>query len=63
MPKYTWKCTECEGDTEVTRRISEYKKPPEECTHCGKETKMERQIASGTNFNLEGDGWFNKGGY
>jgi len=61
LPKYEWKCKDCEEITEVDRKISEYKEPVT-CEKCGSE-ETERLIPTGTSFNLEGNGWFNKGGY
>jgi putative FmdB family regulatory protein len=33
-----------------------------ECPKC-KELKLEKIITAGANFQLKGNGWFNKGGY
>jgi putative FmdB family regulatory protein len=60
MPQYDWKCKECSATTTVTRRMSEYETPPEKCDQCGS-TELERTIAGGTSFNLEGGGWFRDG--
>ena len=59
MPKYPWKCDECEEITEVDRKMTEYDDPVT-CMVCGSD-KTKRQISTGTTFNLEGGGWFKDG--
>ena len=61
MPLYDWKCPKCSATTTVTRRMSEYETPPEKCSECGETEGLERTIAGGTSFNLEGGGWFKDG--
>jgi putative FmdB family regulatory protein len=61
MPKYDWLCKECEQITVVSRSMKDYKVPPEKCEHCENTEGLEKQISSGTSFNLEGTGWFRDG--
>jgi putative FmdB family regulatory protein len=58
MPMYTWKCEDCDKETEVDRHIRNYNDP--HTCECGSENTT-RLISKGTTFNLEGGGWFKDG--
>lgn len=59
---YQWKCQKCGNEVEVSRKIDDRDKGPEERCRCG-ECDFVRVITGGTGFVLLGGGWFNKGGY
>lgn len=68
MPIYVWKCTACEGEVAVIRKVNDIETMPgkgddifEQCNH-GEEHKWER-IPTKSSFQLLGKGWFNNGGY
>jgi putative FmdB family regulatory protein len=35
MPMYEWKCLECEKESTIIRKFTEYNVPPEQCPECG----------------------------
>lgn len=59
MPTYSYKCPECERETELLRKIAESNNLPE-CTTCG--FVMEKQVAPNwAGFNLKGTGYYKPG--
>lgn len=64
MPTYTYKCNQCDKETDVVMKISETEREMQmECSVCEKETNQTKIITSTGGFSLKGNGWFNKGGY
>ena len=61
MPNYTWRCHSCENVVSVERSFDEYELEPEDVCDCG-EHQWYRLIGP-TSFILQGQGWYNKGGY
>lgn len=57
MPFYEFKCPECGHTFEKIRKMSEASDPAE-CPECG---KMAEKMVSGSNFRLNGGGWFKQG--
>jgi putative FmdB family regulatory protein len=52
---YEYKCTECEGVSEVWAKMSD--PAPEVCPKCKARGKLEKIISS-TSFALKGTGWY-----
>lgn len=59
MPTYTYKCGECNHQFDIFQRMSEDKL--KDCPECKKEAL--EKIITQSNFQLKGNGWYNKGGY
>ena len=57
MAQYGWKCNKCESVTTITRKMDDYKVPPDDPCECGSK-EFTKQISGGTSFNLEGGGWY-----
>ena len=53
MPVYEYKCTRCNGQFEVTQKITD--EPLTECDSCGGELK---RLITNTSFVLKGSGWY-----
>ena len=63
MPIIAYKCKECEKEFEVFYKSQgerELEEPNEVCPQCGSE-KKEKQISTGTSFQLKGSGWYRDG--
>lgn len=58
MPRYRYKCTDCNTHVELSQKMSE-RKPPSECQNCG--CKTFTQVITAPMFVLKGRGWANDG--
>ena len=59
MPTYTYKCKDCDHQFDIRQKMSDDRLT--DCPECKKETL--EKIITQSNFQLKGNGWFNKGGY
>ena len=58
MPRYDYKCNECNQEYEVEQRITD--EPLQECPKCkenGKKSSPPKRLISNTSFQLIGGGW------
>jgi len=59
MPTYTYKCKDCDHQFDIRQKMSDDRLT--DCPECKKETL--EKIITQSNFQLKGNGWYNKGGY
>ena len=57
MPIYEYACKKCEGEFEVSQRITDEPLKRYLCPHCGKRTAVTKLI-SRSSFQLKGSGWY-----
>ncbi len=57
MPIYEYACKKCDGEFEVSQRITEEPLKRYLCPHCGKRTSVTKLI-SRSSFHLKGSGWY-----
>ena len=63
MPTYTYKCDQCDKETDVVLKMSEMERQMQmECSICEEETSQTKIITATGGFTLKGSGWFGKGG-
>ena len=57
MPIYEYACKKCDGEFEVSQRITDEPLKRHLCPHCGKRTVVTKLI-SRSSFHLKGSGWY-----
>ena len=57
MPIYEYACKKCDGEFEVSQRITDETLKRYLCPHCGKRTAVTKLI-SRSSFHLKGSGWY-----
>ena len=57
MPIYEYSCKKCDGEFEVSQRITDEPLRRYLCPHCGKRTAVTKLI-SRSSFHLKGSGWY-----
>ncbi len=57
MPIYEYACKKCDGEFEVSQRITDEPLKRYLCPHCGKRTAVTKLI-SRSSFHLKGSGWY-----
>ena len=57
MPIYEYACKKCDGEFEVSQRITDEPLKRYLCPHCGKRTTVTKLI-SRSSFHLKGSGWY-----
>ena len=57
MPIYEYACKKCDGEFEVSQRITDEPLKRYLCPHCGKRTVVTKLI-SRSSFHLKGSGWY-----
>jgi len=57
MPIYEYACKKCDGEFEVSQRITDKTLKRYLCPHCGKRTAVTKLI-SRSSFHLKGSGWY-----
>ena len=57
MPIYEYACKKCDGEFEVSQRITDEPLNRHLCPHCGKRTVVTKLI-SRSSFHLKGSGWY-----
>lgn len=57
MPIYEYACKKCDGEFEVSQRITDEPLKRYLCPHCGKRTAITKLI-SRSSFHLKGSGWY-----
>ena len=57
MPIYEYACKKCDGEFEVSQRITDEPLKRYLCPHCGKRTTVTKLI-SRSSFHLKGNGWY-----
>ena len=57
MPIYEYACKKCDGEFEVSQRITDEPLKRYLCPHCGKRTAVAKLI-SRSSFHLKGSGWY-----
>ena len=57
MPIYEYACKKCDGEFEVSQRITDEPLKRYPCPHCGKRTAVTKLI-SRSSFHLKGSGWY-----
>ena len=57
MPIYEYACKKCDGEFEVSQRITDEPLKRYPCPHCGKRTTVTKLI-SRSSFHLKGSGWY-----
>ena len=57
MPIYEYACKKCDGEFEVSQRITDEPLKRHLCPHCGKKTVVTKLI-SRSSFHLKGSGWY-----
>ena len=57
MPIYEYACKKCDGEFEVSQRITDEPLKRSVCPHCGKRTAVTKLI-SRSSFHLKGSGWY-----
>ncbi len=57
MPIYEYACKKCDGEFEVSQRITDEPLKRYPCLHCGKRTAVTRLISRSA-FHLKGGGWY-----
>ena len=57
MPIYEYACKKCDGEFEVSQRITDEPLKRHLCPHCGKRTAVTKLI-SRSSFHLKGSGWY-----
>jgi len=57
MPIYEYACKKCDGEFEVSQRITDEPLKRYLCPHCGKRTAVTKLI-SRSSFQLKGSGWY-----
>ena len=57
MPIYEYACKKCDGEFEISQRITDEPLKRYLCPHCGKRTAVTKLI-SRSSFHLKGSGWY-----
>ena len=57
MPIYEYACKKCDGEFEISQRITDEPLKRYLCPHCGKRTAVAKLI-SRSSFHLKGSGWY-----
>ena len=57
MPIYEYACKKCDGEFEVSQRITDEPLKRYPCPHCGKRAAVTKLI-SRSSFHLKGSGWY-----
>ena len=57
MPIYEYACKKCDGEFEVSQRITDEPLKRSLCPHCGKRAAVTKLI-SRSSFHLKGSGWY-----
>ncbi len=57
MPIYEYACKKCDGEFEVSQRITDEPLKRYLCPHCGRRTTVTKLI-SRSSFHLKGSGWY-----
>ncbi len=57
MPIYEYACKKCDGEFEVSQRITDEPLKRYLCPHCGKRAAVTKLI-SRSSFHLKGSGWY-----